>query len=399
MGDNIPLRDDREPIVPQGLRPQGIQRNKLTSASDFLQDNSRTGTLRTRFLKYRRYVVLRLSDIFQNLVTLYVPLFLAHWPRLKRYMDQYPPPGMIDPWVYAARCYISAWMHDLYASNREAVQKLTPLAFSQYYLREEAYYSYEYDQFLILLSASLRPTNISGMMEDTLYIPLLADEIDWNNESNPFNVSNFVLNYDLVNGLIGILKSQKLWNIQTLVTDTIGRPCWLFDWHTDNRCCAWFPAEGNYTMDDVTLAYIVGVACTPNMAPVDVDDWQSFPNRVVPHNIRAEVYPRITNRRFTGAYEVRTLATRNLQAHYSAAVVRIATRKRAKGKGPATASKTATTGDEPATQATPPEESEEGEIEQLDPQFQILDWTYHCLVILNLDNHTRTGSLKMIVEG
>lgn len=67
-----------------------------------------------------------------------------------------------------------------------------------------------------------------------------------------------------------------------LITDTLGRPFWLFDWHANNTCCAWFPAEGNFSMEDITLGYILGVACTPRLGPRDVDDWQIFPDGIVP---------------------------------------------------------------------------------------------------------------------
>lgn len=38
--------------------------------------------------------------------------------------------------------------------------------------------------------------------------------------------------------------------------------------------------EGNFNLEDVTLAYILGVACTPNMGPRDPDDWQFFGGKV-----------------------------------------------------------------------------------------------------------------------
>ena len=87
------------------------------------------------------------------------------------------------------------------------------------------------------------------------------------------------MDYHLVSGII---QNVKGWRISTILSNKLGRPSWLFDWHDEKRCCAWFPPEGNNTMDDVTIAYIVGAACTPHLGPRDVDDWQT---RTLPENV------------------------------------------------------------------------------------------------------------------
>nr|BCS51496.1 coat protein [Vitis cryptic virus] len=394
MGDHIPPVDGNVPVIPPALSQPVLSRTNISKVSDFLQENSRIGALKTKYEKYRRYVTLNIVDIYNALVPLYVTMILNHWPHYKRYMEQFTPPPGVTPWTYAARAYVSVWIHDLYVSNREAVKKLSTLAFTQHYLTERVLFSYEYDEFLIRLNATIRPTHIKGVMEDTLFIPLIANTIDWNDEYDPFHIPNFELNYDLVTGLIGIMKDRKAWKISPLVTDTLGRPAWLFDWHTDDRCCSWFPMEGNYNMEDVSLAYIIGVACTPKLGPRDVDDWQPFPGNQIPANINPNAYPRQTPRRFFGSYEVRTIATRHITPNTPDEHGPL-TRKKAKGK--ATASKAPQSSileTEPSQVQDEPHPADEIILQSA--QFQISDWTYYHLVVLNLDIHTRSGAIRML---
>nr|WAK97195.1 putative coat protein [Dichroa partitivirus 2] len=398
MGERITPTDDITPVGTPTPPALGLTRTSITRVSDFLQDNSRLNMVRSHYDKHRRYATLHIQQMFNSLVALYSSLFLTRWPDFKRFMDQFNVPATIHPWTYAARAYLSAWIHDLYVSNREAVKKLSPLAFSQHFQHEEVYYLHEYDEFLVRLNASIRPTHIKGIMEDTLYIPLIHENPTWDNNVSPFAIVNFNLSFDLVNGLIGIMKDRKGWKISSLVTDTLGRPSWLFDWHSDNRCCAWFPPEGNYTMDDVSIAYIIGVACTPKLGPRDIDDWQLFENNIVPNPLIADNLERAVERRFFGGYEVRTLEQRQVILGTCEAADPEAQpgSKRVRTGAAKKASKSITTGAEPLDGTTSGAQDEE--VIQLIPQFQLTDWTYYHLVIQYLDNHTRSGALKMLAQ-
>ena len=401
MGDRIAPTDEITPVGAPPPPAAGLPRTSMSRVSDFLQDNSRITLVRSHYDKHRRYATLYLQAMFNSLVMLYSSLFLTRWPDFKRFMEQFQVPANVNPWTFAARSYLSAWIHDLYVSNREAVKKLSPLAFSQHYQHERTYYSLEYDEFLVRLNASIRPTHIKGIMEDTLYIPLLHTDPNWaaTNNNNPFNVTNWNLDFDLINGLIGTMKTRKGWKLSTLVTDTLGRPSWLFDWHTDNRCCAWFPPEGNYTMDDVSIAYIIGVACTPKLGPRDVDDWQQFENNVVPQTVHADALERSVERRFFGAYEVRTLEQRRVVPGTCDAADPEAPpgfKRTRTGATKQTSKSITSTGAEPHDQPTSSTTPEE--VVALIPQFQLTDWTYYHLVVQYLDNHTRSGALKMLAQ-
>nr|QRG29215.1 putative CP [Rhodiola cryptic virus 2] len=93
-------------------------------------------------------------------------------------------------------------------------------------------------------------------------------------------------------------------------TSLVGRPSWLFDWHSDGLVYAWFPSEGNYNLDDVTTAYILGVPCTPNLAPRDYDEWQLLPGNVFPDNPNTISINRIRPITYHGAIEYRTIESR-----------------------------------------------------------------------------------------
>ncbi|KAK9215319.1 hypothetical protein WN944_007324 [Citrus x changshan-huyou] len=86
------------------------------------------------------------------------------------------------------------------------------------------------------------------------------------------------------------------------------QPSLLFGWHEDNKCCVWCPSEGNYTIDDVSLAYIVGAAFSPNLGPCDVmDDWKPSPDGILLEEITTSDDACVVYRCFREASEVRTI--------------------------------------------------------------------------------------------
>ncbi|KAL7611076.1 hypothetical protein Lser_V15G11400 [Lactuca serriola] len=124
--------------------------------------------------------------------------------------------------------------------------------------------------------------------------------------------------------------------------------------HDDNRVCSWFPPEDKYNLEDLTLAFILGTACTPNLGVRDVDDWQFFAEGVVPQNPNPMNYNRVVDRRFYGSYEVRTM---EIQTRLG-------------------------------------EEAQEVDREM--PRFELIDWVYHHRVVLEMDNHKRTTAHRRI---
>lgn len=72
-------------------------------------------------------------------------------------------------------------------------------------------FSYECDEFLVRLNAALLPTLNQGSVGDcTVYVPIFSNSsnISWN-ASNPFEISSFALDYDLVSGFIFIMRNTK----------------------------------------------------------------------------------------------------------------------------------------------------------------------------------------------
>ncbi|XP_024027537.1 uncharacterized protein LOC21397379 isoform X2 [Morus notabilis] len=242
MADHDHARDDTEVIEPIAPHIQELPSTSLSKATDYLQDGYRIYLQKDHQEKYRRYALLQATNIFNTLVTLYSTLFHEQWQHFRRYLEQFDVPAGLTQWTFAARVYVSCWIHDLYPPIREAVKKLTPLAFKQHFSMGEPLYSLFYDEYLVRLNASIRPTYLKGMMEDTLYIPIFSEQpVNWRAD-NPLGIVGWNTNYTCLHGLIAIMQERKFWNMTPLITDTLGRPFWLFDWHANNTCCAWFPA-------------------------------------------------------------------------------------------------------------------------------------------------------------
>jgi hypothetical protein len=411
MGDRVP--PPGADTAPEIQVPQNLATSvaNLRKAAEFLNDNSKIFHFREHYLKYRRYADIQTTALFNSLSSLYGTMFISQYHRLRRVSDAFNLGNNADiAGLALGRIYISIWFMDLYVSNREAVSKLSPLAFNQYYSHEVIYYSKEYDAFLSVLLGTLKPTHIKGALEDALYIPLLAQDYAWELPApdqlpNPFGIPNFNPDLNVFNCLMAIMKESNLWNVQPVPTNSLGRPWWLFDFHSDNRICAWFPAEDNYNDEDIAIAYILGVACTQKLAPRDVDDWVFYPNGIVPNNPLA-VNDRATDRAFYGSYEVRTVKSdqnyyhavtidsshlsSSGQAEFSKKRKTSALSIREKGKTPDSSSMDP--GSTPAQTAAANHET----LTQARPRYKITDWTYYELVAVGSEAHTRTGALRTI---
>nr|WAK97201.1 coat protein [Polygonatum partitivirus 2] len=401
MGDRI-NPEDADPAIPAPQpQPQVPSRTRASRAADFLQDSCRIVTLRQHYEKYRRYVYLKRQELFTALVDLYQSMFSSRQRDFRGLHDAFPAPQGTGFYAYAARAYISMWFYDLYVSNREAARAISPIAFTQFYEHEVAQRSHEYDDFMCYLHAAIHPTHIKGISEDVMYIPIINNETNWNIPDNPFNITGFEDNFDLAQGVLMRMRDSRAWNISSLVTTTTGRPTWLFDWHDTEMCLAWFPLEGNYTMEDVTIAYIIGEACTPNLAYRDVDDWQNFTGNVIPQNFTTNSLNRVVGRRFYGSYEVRSHEVRMQEiavGDFTGPADAQAQKKRktpdASGSG-THQRVTIASGAEPTPQQAQPQDAMD--ITLRINQFRIVDWIYYTRHVAYREIHTRIGALKVIV--
>lgn len=394
-GDRIP------PLVPNdgprgnAPQPQQLSVPTLQRAAEFLSENSKIHIFRAHYNKYRRYVNLETREVFDSLVEIYANLFKSQFHRYKRIYDSLMTAVTgTSGWTALARVYISVWLLDVYVSNREAVKKLSVPAFNEHFRHEFVQCSTEYDEFLTLLHASLKPTHITSAPEDALYIPLLAQTPAWTT-TNPFNITNFNFNLDVFYAITQMMKSDNVWKLSPLSTNVLGRPCWLFDWHDQDNVCAWFPMEGNYNEQDITLAYIIGVACTPKLGSRDVDDWVSYPNAVVPPTLSISTHPRVTPRRFYGSYEVRTV---EVQKEYNQDVFipnADLSDEAKKQQSKKRKQLTITDGSIPAT-AADSQSSSSMYYAVLAPRYQISDWTYYQQVFISVCQHTKSAAHRII---
>ncbi|KZV15179.1 hypothetical protein F511_33665 [Dorcoceras hygrometricum] len=185
MGDRTHPEGDQfvtpslEPKVPELKAPD------LRRSADFLLDNVRIGNHRTHYDKYRRYVNLQVNAMFTACAGLFEAIFKSQWQHFRRFMDSFP--------LHAA-------------FNERDFEEVIP-------------YSTEYDAFLTQLNSSIRPTHIKLTPEDSLYIPVLADNPQGTYAEanlNPFNIENFVLNHDLFYGLLQIMKERCQWKIKKI---------------------------------------------------------------------------------------------------------------------------------------------------------------------------------------
>lgn len=288
----------------------------LKAAANYLEDQTKIYNFFDTPDKYRRYVDINLQNIFDALVSHYTMLFETFYEKLNRLIGQFAIEGEFNglPMKWAATCYVSSFIHDLYVMNRESVRKLADAAFIERYMHELTPTSYEYDPFLTQLGACLRPTNIKMTHEDALFIPVLNATPNWESaEENFFRLNHFAFNRTAVYGIIQILRDRKLMKFHPLPENVMGRPFWLFDRQADANFYAWFPPQANYDMQDVTLAYILGCACSPRLAPRDIDDWQLFEGNVIPANVNANDYDRSRALVYRGRVEYTTIETQSMR--------------------------------------------------------------------------------------
>lgn len=306
------LMQKRQPSNPISLRPLTSLGcgSEITKITYYLQDNDRVGDFHDKACMYPRFVHLHCQNIFNSLVKIYEGLFLRYYSHFQDLLKgvAFNNTGSQSHIEYAAKVYVSAWFIDLYVSNREAVKKLSNSAYNDLLRGEEQVHVLKaYDPFLSALNAVIRPTRILMATEDTIYIPIIHAHPDWSTD-NPFGITGFLKNFSLLQDMVGAFNEMKIRRTTPLGSHTLGRPTWLLDWH-DHRAYIWFPMEGNCQAEDISLAYILGVSCTPLLGHRDIDEWQDCPVNVVPDNKSTIGYERVTPQQFFGSCEVRKVET------------------------------------------------------------------------------------------
>lgn len=196
---------------------------------------------------------------------------------------------------------------------------------------------------------------------------------------------------------------ERKWKLSTLTTNPLGRPSWLFDWHADNIVCAPFTHEGNYDMNDITVAYIVGVSCTPKLGHKDVDDWQYFQGGVVPDSVNSYPTERINAQSFFGAYSVRTYEIEReytLPCSLEEARTLLPQKPRTCA---ATKQRKETEISEPAAGASQLTKLTAGQTRCTDPvrapRYKIVDWVYYAKVFHGIDTDTRIDAMWKVLNG
>lgn len=171
--------------------------------------------------------------------------------------------------------------------------------------------STKYDVFLTRLNAHIRPTNVKLSDKDTLFIPRIISALNSEAQNeNYFSINGWRIDDPILHGILHTMEERRIFNMEELAETTLGRPSWLFDWQTDGLIYAWFRSEGNYTLDDVAAAYIIGTACTPKLGPRDYDEWRLLPGNV--HHTHPEHLNlrRIRSLTYHGQVEIRVYETR-----------------------------------------------------------------------------------------
>nr|CAH2618943.1 putative coat protein [Ribbonwort deltapartitivirus]CAI5383984.1 putative coat protein [Ribbonwort deltapartitivirus] len=304
----------KKPAPPPVQSKTVKERDCRQKARAVLESESKVIVLQERPRHHIRHIKLEVSKMLIALVAIYTPVFISHWTRFSR-VTQMSHADTI-PLVAArlATTYISGWIYDLYSCLRKATESKDPTAFRAYFLEEVSSMSDYYDEYLVTLNAMIRPTTILGTLEETMYVPYITDNA-MVNPNDPFNIgAGYNLDFGEFQAIIAIMIESKEFRTSKLkFGSTEGRPVWLLDWWSDKlhrniRAHTWFPFEGNFTLDDVSVAYIMGGPMTSVMAPCDRDLQQRAPSAYVDGtNPDFSEYVRKKKRQFYGAVEERDI--------------------------------------------------------------------------------------------
>ncbi|KAB2050558.1 hypothetical protein ES319_A13G254600v1 [Gossypium barbadense] len=396
-----PVSRDIRIAPPPAIPNQAPNRTDLAHIADSLEDEYYIGFTRHRPCCHRRYTVLRSNELFNRLYVLYFDHFRATYLSFKSTIEAFDVPAEAPQGTtqlqYAVACYISSFFWDLYVSIRKSVNKLSHTALLRYYSVERNYSQDRHDPFLHHLLSVIKPTHLFGSLEDVLFIPLICNNVNFDNAANPFSIARFIMNEALVQGLLDCMDAKNSkWRTVPLPHETLGRPFWLLDWRL-NQAYAWFPQEGHFSKEDLIAAQILGIPCTPRLGPCDVDDWQFFAGNALPAQLNVANYERATPRRFYGAAEYRTIAHR--QWLLPQAIIEGCAHAGSKRPQPEPSSSSGGTGHMEITPAVEPQQQQQQQ-PTTPPrlisfyQYQLTDWCYHGLVVFRLSEQKQNEAFR-----
>ena len=321
--------------------------------------------------------------------------FHAPWQYFKRTSDAFTT-GTGTTTATATRAmaitYISGWIWDLYVSIRESVRKISSTAFSQYYHHELSFTAGRWDPFLHHLNSVIRPTHIHNALEDAIYIPQMPTIHP--ESPNPWNVTNFSLDEDFLQAIHSVMDAKSNeWELIDIDSNTFGRPMWLLDWKSE-RAYAWFPQENNYSREDLIAAQILGIPCTPRLAPRDIDDWQIFPQGKLPTTgINISDYQRVSARNFTGSSEYRTLEHAEYDhPTYVAQPVEAGSKRQTTEKSSSSLQLSKESNTPQPMEITDMVPTIPASIKVI--RFRLTDWCYHAQVVLNTTNQMQNLAFR-----
>ncbi|TYH36721.1 hypothetical protein ES332_D13G283900v1 [Gossypium tomentosum] len=170
---------------PPAIPNQASNRTDLARIADSLEDEYHIGFTRHRPRCHRRYPVLQSNELFNRF-----------------------SPSHHSATV-CSRCYISSFFWDLYVSIRKSVNKLSHTTLLRYYSVERDYSQDRRDPFLHHLLSVIKPTHLFGSLEDVLFIPLICNNVNFNNAANPFSIARFIMNDALVQGLLDCMDAKN----------------------------------------------------------------------------------------------------------------------------------------------------------------------------------------------
>lgn len=89
------------------------------------------------------------------------------------------------------------------------MNKLSHTTLLRYYSVERDYSQDRRDPFLHHLLSVIKPTHLFGSLEDVLFIPLICNNVNFNNAANPFSIARFIMNDALVQGLLDCMDAKN----------------------------------------------------------------------------------------------------------------------------------------------------------------------------------------------
>ncbi|UTQ50849.1 MAG: coat protein [Plant associated deltapartitivirus 2] len=402
--------------IPEHPLKRPTTRSNSKTATDYLLDETRIGSITHYPTKKRRYVTMYGSSMLESLFVLYTSLFKQRWSSFARSVEKTSLTGATvktHPELLAA-VYLTHWSIDVYRMIRESLLHLDPIAFNERYHTQQPVHSHIYDNFLATLCGHIRPTHVTMSYADEIYIPVMSTVMATQSGTNPFNWTKATTDHDLFQIILQTFEDRKLVMMSPIPTDLFGRHSWLFDWSQHETAYAWFPQESNYNDEDVMMAYIIGVACTPKLGHCDPDDWKLTSEATEITASRLARYHRIKPRRYKGSCEFRVAETDVV--NYPALGDKDKDKFNASNKGPlqiytdptaAAASSTTTTDTEdvfetstdyvPASPRTVTRALAAIEGTKVH-RYRVIDYVYYRQVILNVDTTSRATAFRIMLK-